>query len=171
MSTPAAPLTSQNQMRDTLLEIAVRDLLGPSGGPREEVDEPRVREREVLVRDERDDAPLDDDGPDPMAEAAACPKTCWRSTGNSRVRMSLRGFLPEAAIAEVPRPESIPNLDNLSDVPGAGQNDLSGLGDTTGLGDTSSTVLDPTASTVVATASTVAAPASTVAATTPTTKG
>ena len=89
---------------------------------------------------------------------------------NDRMAMTL-AFVPEAAIAEVPRPESIPNLDNLSDVPGAGQDDLSGLGDTTGLGDTSSTVLDPTASTVVATASTVAAPASTVAATTPTTKG
>jgi len=34
-----------------------------------------------------------------IAAAAACPKMCCRSTAYSRVKISLRGFLPEAAMA------------------------------------------------------------------------
>jgi len=69
---------------------------------------------------------------------------------NDRMAMTL-AFVPESKIAEIPRPESIPNLDNLSDVPGAGQNDVP-----LDLGDTSSTVLDPTASTAPSTATSTA---------------
>jgi hypothetical protein len=81
---------------------------------------------------------------------------------NDRMAMTL-AFVPEAKIAEIPRPESIPNLDNLSDMPGAGQNDTSlDLGDTSvDLGDTSSTVLDPTASTVPGAATATSAVTST----------
>jgi hypothetical protein len=45
MSAPATPAKSQSQIREDLLAIAVRDLLGPAGGPEEEVGEQRVRER------------------------------------------------------------------------------------------------------------------------------
>ena len=45
MSAPAVPNKSQSQIREDLLAIAIRDLLGPAGGQEEEIDEPRVRER------------------------------------------------------------------------------------------------------------------------------
>ncbi len=45
MSTAVSPTVSLSQLREDLLTITVRDLLGPAGGPSEEVDEPRVRER------------------------------------------------------------------------------------------------------------------------------
>jgi hypothetical protein len=45
MSPSSIPTISSSQIRENLLEIVERDLLGPAGGPEEEVDEPRVRER------------------------------------------------------------------------------------------------------------------------------
>jgi hypothetical protein len=86
MSTPATPLKSQNQMREDLLEIAFRDLLGPAGGPQEEVDEPRVRERYLTGMlaprkqevSEEPDAPVEDILIDPCEQdelAAAGPGT------------------------------------------------------------------------------------------------
>src|SRR5688572_8528303 len=48
MTTPAtAPLT-ETKVRESLVDIVTKDLLGPAGGSIEEVDEDRVRDRYVV---------------------------------------------------------------------------------------------------------------------------
>jgi hypothetical protein len=62
MSAPSIANISSSQIRENLLGIVVRDLLGPAGGPNEEVDEPRVRERYLTgMLAPRKQEPSDDD--------------------------------------------------------------------------------------------------------------
>jgi ribosomal protein L24E len=81
MSTSAIPNISSNQLREDLLEIVVRDLLGPAGGPNEEIAEPRVRERyltgmlaprkQEVADEEFEDVTIDPGEQDELAAAGA----------------------------------------------------------------------------------------------------
>jgi hypothetical protein len=60
---------------------------------------------------------------DSADDAAAAPRLVEKDIVKTRFvndRMAFTlAFVPESKIADIPRPESVPNLDNLSDVPGA----------------------------------------------------
>ncbi len=81
MSTTAIPTVTSSQIREDLLDIVVRDLLGPAGGQDEEVDEPRVRERyltgmlaprkQEVADEEFEEVTIDPGGQDELAAAGA----------------------------------------------------------------------------------------------------
>lgn len=96
-------------------------------------------------------------------DANAQPQVIRKDIGGARYendRMAFTlAFVPEAKLAEVPKPESIPNLDNLSDVQTTGSTAA------TVPGATASTVAgDTTASTVAGATATTDGPASTTTA-------
>ena len=78
---------------------------------------------------------------------------------NDRMAFTL-AFVPQAELAAVPRPESMPNLDNLTDVPSTGSTTsaVAGTTDSTVAGDsTASTVAGATSTTDGPTSTTTAA--------------
>ena len=74
MSDNTLKVPSPHQLRVQLYEIVRKDLLGPAGGPYEEVDEPNVRGRYIvsmlapkgqsLLPDEQDELAVDGAGDD-----------------------------------------------------------------------------------------------------------
>lgn len=78
MPTSASTTTPHSEIREKLIGIAIRDLLGPAAGPDEEVDEPRVRERYLTgmlaprKQESSDEEPVIDPGEqDELATAGA----------------------------------------------------------------------------------------------------